>query len=120
MKIAFDCKGTLMDGQYVRRVLELFRALQNTGHEVYIWSSEFSYTLTAAKRHGITLPDDRFLSKYSLVDAAQQGLPVMDIAIDDDKLYSNYLAAKKFVYVDTIPETIDEIITFAALITKTV
>jgi hypothetical protein len=116
MKIAFDCKGTL-SGYHEKKVVKLFHALQDAGHELFIWSSVYSYTHDAAAKHGLQIPEYNYVAKYSELEAREQGLPVMDIAIDDD-MFSLYLAAQKMICVDQIPENEADFETFVNELTS--
>jgi len=111
MRIAFDCKGTL-SGYHEKKVVKLFHALQDAGHELFIWSSVLSFTQDAADKHGLKIQPYHLVSKYSKSEAREQGLPTMDIAIDDDRSFSDYLAANKIVYVDEIPENFEDFALF--------
>lgn len=107
MRIAFDVKGTLI-GHNQDKVVSLFHVLQDMGHEMFIWSSVLSYTFEARKLHNLDLDAEHLMSKYSTSEAGERGYPVMDIAVDDDTVYSSYLAAQRFVNVDNIPDNVEE------------
>lgn len=107
MRIAFDCKGTLL-GYNQDKVARLFRILQDMGHEMFIWSSMVSYTFEARELHMLNVDSEHLCSKYSREEAEEYNKPVMDIAVDDDAMYNDYLAAQRFVDVAEIPSNVEE------------
>jgi hypothetical protein len=105
MKIAFDCKGTLMDGP--KKVKDFFRWLQKEGHELTIWSSLYSY----ANDTGIAMVADGSVDigeKYSRFDAEAEDMTIFDFAVDDQVKDSWYLAASNFISVQELPENPNE------------
>lgn len=106
MKIAFDVKGTL-DGHKKHEMRRILLSLYAAGHEIYIWSSLFSYAVKEAKYWEQRHIKCEALDKYSTYEAKARNMPVMDIAFEDDRTQT-YLAANKIVFVDEIPNVVDE------------
>lgn len=99
-KVAFDVSGTLM-GPEENKVLKLFYWFKSQGCEMFIWSSELSYTYEAQKMHHL---EAKCLSKFTKADAKKNALDPMDICVDDDKLQKLFLASNKAILVEEIPE----------------
>lgn len=104
MRIAFDVKGTI-DGPRQELVLQIFRALQDAGHEMFVWSNSFSYAVEAVKEHNLNaIP----MSKFTKFDAQNNGEYNMDLAIEDDRSQT-YLGARQIVFVDELTENLDSL-----------
>lgn len=112
MKIAFDVKGTI-EGPDQYKVLKLFFALKALGHEMIVWSSEYSYAVRANKKHGL---DAIVMSKLWKADTIGSVEYWMDLAIDDDSS-QDYLASHKFLWVRHLP-SMDKIDDLAKSITE--
>lgn len=102
MKIAFDCMGTLM-GPSKAKVVALYKALQNRGHDMYVWSSE--YSLARNLNENLKL-NGKVEEKFSKNQAIASGEELMDIAVDDDATQT-WLGAKYIVLVRDIPNDIE-------------
>jgi hypothetical protein len=98
MKIAFDCLGTLQ-GRDSAKVVALYRALQSKGHDMYVWSSDFSMAMRLNRELKL---EATVQGKVSKSEAADEGEGLLDIAIDDDQSQT-WLAAKYIVLVRDIP-----------------
>lgn len=107
MKIAFDCLGTL-DGFNKAKVLALYRALQSRGHDMYVWSSEYSMAIRLNKELNLNgKPISKFGSRpWESEDGIEDDK--MDIAIDDDASQT-WLAAKYILLVRDIHGDIEEL-----------
>jgi len=103
-KVAFDCKGTLMNRPADHKVVKLFKWFESKGCEMYIWSSLYSYAKETRTEHGF---DCEIREKFSNTKFKfEDDMPLddyMDIAVDDD-CNSDYLAAHEFIFVSDIPE----------------
>jgi hypothetical protein len=97
MKIAFDCKGTLLGVNSNDKVVRLYRWLERKGHKLIIWSNMYSYALEAAKKHKLK---GECTLKYGNFETEQENF--VDVAIDDEKC--DWLATKKLILVKDIPE----------------
>lgn len=98
MKIAFDILGTLQ-GRDSAKVVALYRALQNKGHDMHVWSSDFAMAMRVNRELKL---DATVQGKVSKSEAENEGDSYMDIAIDDDSTQT-WLAAKYIVLVRDIP-----------------
>ena len=89
MKIAFDVNGTLEQPV----VQEFFHWCVEQGHEVYIWSNFYGYSLDMAKtlKHPACMAKQKITkSDISWNDGSEEDY--MDLCIDDSRV--DYLAAK--------------------------
>lgn len=102
MRIAFDVMGTL-EGRDEAKVLRLYKALQDRGHDMHIWSSSFSMAMSVNQRLSL---DATVQGKFSKAEAANEGDELMDIAIDDDSSQT-WLGAKYIVLVRDIPNDVE-------------
>jgi len=100
MKVAFDCKGTLLGRE--PKVVKLFKWFQKCGAEMFIWSNSYGYTQDAQKLHGLTAECMMKRTKWDLETCVNPEEEMMDIAVDDED--QEYLAAKNFILVRDIPE----------------
>lgn len=98
MLIAVDVLGTLK-GPKSFEIRKMIRVFQDAGHEVIVWSSEYSLAKNAVEEYGLNCT---YHQKWSKADVRAERERQVDIAIDDDT-YQTYLGAKKFVYVHEIP-----------------
>lgn len=98
MLIAVDVLGTLK-GPRSFDIRKMIRVFQEAGHEVIVWSSEYSLARMAVEEFGLNCT---YHQKWSQADVRAERERQVDIAIDDDT-YQTYLGAKKFVYVHEIP-----------------
>jgi len=98
MRIAFDVKGTI-EGSKKKQVLRMFELFQKAGHKVFVWSNSYGYAVDAVRDNNLanTSPMDKMMK----MDAEEEQM--MDIAVEDDHSQT-WLAAKKFVFVDEIPD----------------
>lgn len=106
MKIAFDCKGTLI-GFNEEKVLKLFHILESQGHELFVWSNSIGYAFEAVKTHALNVGASHTMYKYTKGEAELEEIDVMDIAIEDDTSQT-YLAANRFIFVHEIPDNVEE------------
>lgn len=107
MKIAFDCSGTLI-GNGIKNAYAriLLRVLQDAGHEIIVWSNSFGYTKDA-----VTLYDLKNVETWPKMDkwkVDNDESQFVDYAIEDD-VCQTWLAAKKFIWVKDLPETVEGI-----------
>jgi hypothetical protein len=105
MKIACDVLGTI-EGDKQASVLRILQSLISAGHEVVIWSSEYSLASEAVKKHRLTNLDGTpllYMEKYSTMDVRNQGMPMFDLALEDQQSQTSYLASKFFLMVHEIP-----------------
>lgn len=102
MRIAFDVMGTLQ-GVNSDKVVRLFKALQDRGHDMHVWSSDFG---CAMRTNNHLKLNATVLGKVSKIDAKEMGDELMDIAIDDDSTQT-WLAAKYIVLVRDIPSDVE-------------
>lgn len=102
MKIAFDCMGTL-EGRDQSKVRALYKALQNRGQDMRVWSSDFGMAVRLNRELSL---DATVESKFSKVEAQERDEELMDIAIDDDSTQT-WLAAKYIVLVRDIPNDVE-------------
>lgn len=110
MRVAVDVLGTLK-GRRARDVFTLVQALYYAGHRITVWSSEFSlakHFAEALQERGIGAIE--FESKSAKYEHDPSNY--FDVAIEDDRS-QEYLAAKKFVWVDEIPEDYERIMKLA-------
>lgn len=101
MNIAFDVKGTL-DGYKKVEIRYTLKKLYDAGHKIYIWSSLFSYANEMAKSLQMRGIECEALEKYAKNEADAWDRPMMDLAFEDDRTQS-WLAAKRIVFVDEVP-----------------
>lgn len=106
MKIAFDVKGTL-DGHKKVEIRHILRELYAAGHEIYIWSSLFSYAVKEVKYWEQRDVKCEALDKYSTYEAKERNMPIMDVAFEDDRT-QYYLAVKRMIFVDEVPNNAAE------------
>lgn len=99
MRIAFDVKGTI-DGPYQDKVLRLFMALEKNGHELTVWSSEFSLATRAVARHGLNAG---FQSKVGKGECPTD--EYFDLAIDDEA--QTWLATNRLIMVHELPDDVE-------------
>lgn len=105
MKVAFDCKGTLMEKPETDKVFKLFKYFADKGCEMIIWSSLYSYAhYTAEEVKNISGIEAEIDEKLSKIDARNREQEYIDLAVDDDPRSSDYLAVKNFIWVHDIPE----------------
>jgi hypothetical protein len=122
MRIAFDVMGTLENGPRRTALRYALAQLYHAGHEIFVWSNEFSYANKVANEfelHGIEVKP---LSKYAKFQASEGLGEMMDVAFEDDTS-QKYLAANKFYFVHELPDNGKEIVQkvlehFAALSTN--
>jgi len=104
MKIAFDVKGTI-EGPRKIQVLAMLRHLKELGHEVIVWSNLYSYATDAVRNYDLNV---EATSKKMMLDYDSES-EAMDLAIEDDRSQT-WLGAKKFLFVDEIPDNSTEAI----------
>lgn len=114
MRIAFDVMGTLK-GPNSGKIRRLFLLLARAGHEMTVWSSDFSYAQELAKEmtERLYLADILkpivALKKFSKLEAREWEEPLFDLAIDDDEM-SYWLGTKNLILVKDIPEDVSDLI----------
>jgi hypothetical protein len=97
MTIAFDVKGTL-EGPKGKFVLGLLLKLQEMGHECVVWSGSYGYAVDCVAKYGLeNVRAESKSDKWSRDEAN-----FYDVAIEDDR-GQTWLAAKKIVFVDELP-----------------
>lgn len=101
MRVAVDVLGTI-EGPKRAQVLQMIHALQDLGHTVTVWSSEFSLAVDAVDKYNL---DCEAISKMMRFDYPEE--MHFDYAIEDDHR-QGYLAAKNFIWVSDIPESLIE------------
>lgn len=104
LKIAFDVKGTLVDGHSSENIRKLLILCRERGHEITVWSNLFTYTVDFLKdypTHARFVHDNQ--SKDSKGDRLSHGLPLFDFAFEDD-IRQTYLGAKNLIFVQDVPE----------------
>ena len=107
-KVAFDVQGTLK-GARQYQVVELFKVLEQRGHQLFIWSYG-GYTMAFAAARGLSLkaePMDKIDRDYT--PGAKQE---MDVCVDDERNAAEVLSADKMIDVSRIPNTVPEILEF--------
>lgn len=107
MKIASDVKGTI-EGSKKKQVLKMLDLFSRAGHQITVWSNLYSYAVDAVKDNNLKADA---MSKRSKSDVDYEEEKYFDIAIEDDGRQT-YLAAKRFVWVNDIPDDIDQIEAF--------
>lgn len=114
MRIAFDVMGTLK-GPNSGKIRRLFLLLARAGHEMTVWSSDFSYAQELAKEMterlylADTLKHIVARTKFSKNEAKDWDESLFDLAIDDDEM-SYWLGAKHIILVKDIPEDVSDLI----------
>lgn len=98
MKIVFDVKGTI-EGPSQKQVLALYHEFERLGHEMYVWSSLYSFATYAIKTHKLKAKP---ISKIERSDLDPSDY--FDIAIDDEN--QTYLATRRLVLVQDISDDI--------------
>lgn len=104
MKLAVDVKGTL-EGHKKQQVLKIIDILSKLGYEVTVWSNLYSYAVDAVRDNKLNA---QVSSKMTPGDLDFDESRYFNIAIEDDRQQS-YLPAKKFIWVDEIPNDIDKV-----------
>lgn len=102
MRIAFDVKGTLVEGQDPVKIRHLLYQLHKRGHNITVWSNSFSYTQDFLKdypNHGELVHNT--CSKMSKREMQEMDIPLFDYAIEDDYC-QDYLGANKIWFVSEI------------------
>jgi hypothetical protein len=97
MKIMFDVKGTLDSGTHVQ---ETAKELKSRGHDVQVWSSEYSFAVDMANQLGPDFVPRSKSAKWSYDSPSDY---TVDVAVDDDTSQFAWLAAKAFVNVRDLP-----------------
>lgn len=107
MKIAVDVKGTL-EGYKKPQILRMIELFQKAGHTVVVWSNLYSYAVDAVRDNN--LQNIESTSKSGKGDYGFEGdeSKFYDLAIEDDHSQT-WLAAKRFIFVDEIPNTVEQI-----------
>lgn len=104
MKIACDVKGTL-EGPKKKQVLKMLDLFHRAGYEITIWSNLYSYATDAVRDNNLRA---HAMSKYSKSDYDNNESQFFNFAIEDDR-NQTYLAAKKIIWVDEIPEDLEQV-----------
>lgn len=103
MKIAFDVQGTLQ-GYHSDKVMNLFKILQDRGHELYIWSfGGYGMAVRAATELGI---EAKYCAKQT--HNYDEESTFVDVCVDDDRSSAEILSAGKVIYVNEIPNPSDK------------
>jgi hypothetical protein len=103
MKIAFDVKGTI-EGHMKEQVLYMLKLFQEAGHEIIVWSNSYSFAVDAVEDNELNA---RAESKGDKWNTSEENF--YDLAVEDDVQQGDWLAAKKFVFVKDIPESLEEV-----------
>lgn len=106
MKIACDVKGTL-EGSKKKQVLKILDLFSKAGYSITVWSNLYSYAIDAVKDNNLRAEADSKRSKGDYNFEYDES-KYFDFAIEDDRR-QEYLAAKKFIWVDDIPDDIEQI-----------
>lgn len=108
MKVAFDVKGTL-DGRYEDKVKALLGYFQGLGAEITIWSNSYGYAYDMKNKleRESSLSEYKATTKYSFIEAEDEGRDIFDFCVEDDR-GQWYLASRKTIFVDTIPDNVEE------------
>lgn len=104
MKLAVDVKGTL-EGSKKQQVLKIIDILSKVGYEVTVWSNLYSYAVDAVRDNNLKASVS---SKMTKGDLDFDESKFFNVAIEDDRSQS-YLPAKKFIWVDEIPNDINAV-----------
>jgi len=106
MKVACDVKGTI-NGPKKKQVLKMLDIFAKAGYEITVWSNLYSYATEAVQDNNLRAQTS---SKYSKTDWQCEGdeSKFFNFAIEDDR-QQTYLAAKKFIWVDEIPEDLVQV-----------
>lgn len=105
MRIAFDMKGTMVNHNFKlnKGMGRILKALATQGHEITLWSNMSSYASDFLKDYPEFQPLVKSVeSKRSKSDFKEWDRELFDLAFEDDRA-QHYLAAKHFVFVDTVP-----------------
>jgi hypothetical protein len=106
MRIACDVKGTL-EGPKKAQVVEILKILQGNGAKITVWSNLYSYASRALSENK-DIHFEGAESKCSKSDLYFNENLYFDIAIEDDRMQS-YLASKRFIWVDEIPDKVEDV-----------
>ena len=101
MKLAVDVKGTL-EGPKKQQILKIIGLFMNAGYEITIWSNLYSYAVDAMMKNNLKADVDQKRSKSDYPFDNDES-KFFDFAIEDDR-QQKWLATKKFIFVDDIPE----------------
>ena len=105
-RIAFDVKGTLGSGPQQKKVFALFQAFEEQGCEMFVWSGVGSFATDLVRTLGLRA---ECMTKRTIHDTDPADL--MDIAVEDEH-QQTYLATKQLVFVDEIPDSLEDIAEF--------
>jgi hypothetical protein len=106
MKIACDVKGTI-EGPKKKQVLKLLDLFSRAGYSVTVWSNLYSYAVDAVKNNNLRAEFDSKKSKGDYPIEYDES-KYFNFAIEDDR-QQDYLAAKTFIWVDDIPDDIEQV-----------
>lgn len=101
LRIAVDVIGTI-EGNRKAQVLTIIHTLLDLGHEVEIWSSDFSCARNAVTKYDLQC---LYRQKHTKIESPSEEF--FDYAIEDDRRQT-YLAAKNFLWVDELPTSLKE------------
>ena len=104
VKLACDVKGTL-EGSKKKQVLKLLELFAKAGYEITVWSNSYGYAVDAVKDNNLKA---NFESKRMKMDLDYDETRYYNFAIEDDH-QQDYLAAKQFIWVDDIPDDIEQV-----------
>lgn len=104
MKLACDVKGTL-EGPKKKQVLKLLDLFSKAGYEITVWSNLYSYAVDAVSDNNLRA---EAMGKKMKMDLDYDESAYFNFAIEDDRR-QEYLAAKQFIWVDEIPDDIEQI-----------
>jgi len=107
MKIASDVKGTI-EGSKKKQVLKILDLFSRAGYQITVWSNLYSYAIDAVKDNNLKA---EVMSKRMKMDFDYDETQYFDFAIEDD-YRQDYLAAKKFIWVNDIPDDMEQIESF--------
>lgn len=106
MRIAFDVQGTLINGFDSAQIRFIMVEAYRRGHNITVWSNAFEYTqdfLRDYPSHAKFVHNTE--QKRSKSDMEEYGIPVFDLAFEDDRRQT-YLGANNIIFVNQIPEGI--------------
>lgn len=103
MKIACDVMGTL-EGRKKKQILKMLDIFSRAGADITVWSNLYSYAVDAVKNNNLKAEYD---SKKMMLDYDDPS-EAMDLAIEDDRSQT-WLGARRFLFVDEIPEDMAEV-----------
>jgi len=103
MRIATDVMGTL-EGPMKKQILAMLEVFAKAGAEITVWSNLYDYAIDAVRDNNLRAEADSKKTKGDLdFDESQY----FDLAFEDDRTQT-YLPTKRFLFVDEIPDSVEE------------